>query len=498
MSQAPVIFPQLVSAAPKPQSFSWTYAGRHFDDLGPVDSGIYAHLRDLVPVLLLAGWWFIQNPVTLATLPSVWRTPQISFFDLILLPLLVLCWRIVAGTRMAYGPNLVRKQAIGNIFAAVCCSGLVFVAGCTHATPGRSLFLSILYLFSAWTASLSLLAAACVVRWTMLTYVVKKHEVVLVGSGPRAQELFAQLQRSPVYEVVGIVDDQFHGTDEMLEKFLGGIDGLDQILRDHPIRTVYCSLPVKTMYARAQRAISICEQMGVEVRHSARLFTTEIAHVDAHHSADGLIAILRMVRKGSRNYLKRAIDIAGASFLMLATFPIVLVAVVAIKLTSPGPIFFSQERYGLDRRRFRIWKLRTMVVEAEKLQARYESMNELSGPVFKIRCDPRITGVGKWLRSTSIDELPQLWNVLRGDMSLVGPRPLAVRDVRFINNSSHLRRFSVKPGITCLWQISGRNAVDFETWIRQDLEYIDKWSLLLDFRILLMTVPVVLARRGAM
>jgi exopolysaccharide biosynthesis polyprenyl glycosylphosphotransferase len=498
MSQAPVTFPRLISAPRKPRPFSWTYAGQHFDDLGPVDSGVYAHVRDFIPVLLLAGWWFLRNPVNVSTLPSVWRTPQISVFDLILVPLLVLCWRIVAGTRMAHGPNLIRKQAVGNIFAAPCCAVLVFLAGCTHTTPRHALLLSFLYVLAGWVVSLSLLAAACVVRWAMLTYVVQKHEVVLVGSGPRAQELFAQLERSPEYEVVGIIDDQFHGTAEMQEKYLGGIDDLDQILRDHPVRTVYCSLPIKTMYATAQRAISICEQMGVEVRHSARLFTTEIAQFDAHASGDGLTAILRMVRKGSRNYFKRAIDVAGASFLLLATSPVVLLAAIAIKLTSPGPVFFGQERYGLDRRRFRIWKLRTMVIDAEALQARYESMNEVSGPVFKIRRDPRITRVGGWLRSTSIDELPQLWNVLKGDMSLVGPRPLAVRDVRRIDNSSHLRRFSVKPGITCVWQISGRNSVDFETWIRQDLEYIDKWSLLLDLRILLMTVPVVLARKGAM
>jgi lipopolysaccharide/colanic/teichoic acid biosynthesis glycosyltransferase len=174
------------------------------------------------------------------------------------------------------------------------------------------------------------------------------------------------------------------------------------------------------------------------------------------------------------------------------------VAAVAIKLSSPGPVFFAQERYGLDRRRFRMFKLRTMVEDAEVLQATYESMNELAGPVFKIRRDPRITRVGRFLRTTSIDELPQLWNVLKGDMSLVGPRPFAVRDVRLIQNSRHLRRFSVKPGITCIWQISGRNATDFETWIRQDLDYIDNWSIHLDFFILFATVPAVLQRRGAM
>jgi lipopolysaccharide/colanic/teichoic acid biosynthesis glycosyltransferase len=139
-----------------------------------------------------------------------------------------------------------------------------------------------------------------------------------------------------------------------------------------------------------------------------------------------------------------------------------------------------------------------MVVNAEHLQVRYESMNELDGPVFKIRRDPRVTPVGRWLRKSSIDELPQLWNVLTGDMSLVGPRPLAVRDFCRIDDSGHLRRFSVKPGITCLWQISGRNNTTFKEWIQQDLDYIDRWSLLLDAAILLRTIPTVLSGRGAM
>ena len=303
---------------------------------------------------------------------------------------------------------------------------------------------------------------------------------------------------TPTQMVRGIVDDEFAGTPAMRSKYLGGIGELEHLLREYPVAVVYCSLPVKTMYAETQRVISICEQIGVEVRHPARLFNTDIAQIDSHSSVHGMFAILRMVRKGSRNYLKRAIDIVGASVMLILTAPIVILAGIAIKISSPGPIFFAQERYGLDRRRFRIYKLRTMVEDAEALQIAYESMNELAGPVFKIRRDPRITPVGRLLRTTSIDELPQLWNVLKGDMSLVGPRPLAVRDVQLIQDSRHLRRFSVRPGITCIWQINGRNATDFESWIRQDLEYIDNWSLHLDLFILLATVPAVLRCRGAM
>jgi exopolysaccharide biosynthesis polyprenyl glycosylphosphotransferase len=250
------------------------------------------------------------------------------------------------------------------------------------------------------------------------------------------------------------------------------------------------------MYEPIQQVIAVCEQFGVEVRHSSHLFQTTIAQLDRKPGKN--YSILRMVRDDSTRYAKRAMDILGAGALLLFSLPILIAAGIAIKLTSKGPIFFSQDRYGLHRRRFRMFKLRTMVVNAEVLQAQLEHRNELGGPVFKIRQDPRVTKVGAFLRKTSIDELPQLWNVLIGDMSLVGPRPLAVRDVLKIEDSAQLRRFSVLPGITCIWQMSGRNNTDFANWIRQDLEYIDSWSLLLDVKILIGTVPAVLWGKGAM
>lgn len=498
MSQAPVAFPRLFSAEKTGTRFSWKYASRHFDDLGTVRVSTYGFIRDLIPAIVMVGWWFLQNWASLSTFSRVWQNPQLSLLDVTLLAALTLCWRAIAGSAMASGPNLFRKQAIGNVIAAVCCSILVLMAGFFHTAPAHSMRMSIYFFLASSSSSLLWLAATCISRWAVLTYVIAKREVILVGSGPRAQDLFTMLMETPTHEVTGIVDDQFAGTAEMRSKYMGGIGELEHILREHPVAVVYCSLPVKTMYAETQQVISTCERIGVEVRHPARLFNTDIAQLDAHSSADGMFAILRMVRKGSRNYLKRAIDIAGASFLLIVTAPILIAAAVAIKIASPGPVFFAQERYGLDRRRFRIFKLRTMVEDAEVMQAAYESMNELAGPVFKIRRDPRITRIGGLLRTTSIDELPQLWNVLRGDMSLVGPRPLAVRDVRLIQDSRHLRRFSVRPGITCLWQINGRNATDFETWIRQDLDYIDNWSLHLDLFILVATVPAVLRCKGAM
>jgi lipopolysaccharide/colanic/teichoic acid biosynthesis glycosyltransferase len=170
---------------------------------------------------------------------------------------------------------------------------------------------------------------------------------------------------------------------------------------------------------------------------------------------------------------------------------------IGIKLTSPGPIIYAQVRHGLRRRRFRMLKFRTMVANAESLQGKYESQNEATGPVFKIRNDPRVTRFGAFLRKSSLDELPQLVNVLKGDMSLVGPRPLPTRDVSRFSEAWLLRRFSVPPGLTCIWQISGRSDLGFDDWVALDLQYIDQWSLWLDLRILMRTIPAVLTGAGA-
>jgi lipopolysaccharide/colanic/teichoic acid biosynthesis glycosyltransferase len=178
--------------------------------------------------------------------------------------------------------------------------------------------------------------------------------------------------------------------------------------------------------------------------------------------------------------------------------PVMLVIAILVKFTSPGPVFFRQQRSGLNGAPFEILKFRTMTSNAEQLKHELAAMNEMSGPVFKVTNDPRITPFGKWLRQWSLDELPQLFNVLQGEMSLVGPRPLPVDEVRRFSDLAHRRRLSVKPGLTCLWQIKGRNKIsDFQEWVRLDLEYIDNWSIWLDLKILLLTLPAVLRGTGA-
>ena len=196
--------------------------------------------------------------------------------------------------------------------------------------------------------------------------------------------------------------------------------------------------------------------------------------------------------------IKRMLDLVGSAVSLILLLPSLLAVAVLIRLRSPGPIFFVQERMGLNKRRFKLYKFRTMVVNAEEKIGALEHLNEVAGPAFKLRNDPRITPLGRVLRKTSLDELPQLFNVLKGDMSLVGPRPLPVRDYEGFNTTWHRRRFSVKPGITCLWQVMGRSSIPFERWMELDMQYIDQWSLLLDLQIILKTIPAIMKGSGAL
>jgi exopolysaccharide biosynthesis polyprenyl glycosylphosphotransferase len=189
-------------------------------------------------------------------------------------------------------------------------------------------------------------------------------------------------------------------------------------------------------------------------------------------------------------------DLFGSVLLLVLLSPLLLATAAAVKFTSPGPVFFGQERIGMNKRRFRLLKFRSMVVDAEERKKELAHLNEMDGPAFKIRKDPRVTRIGAILRKLSIDELPQLINVLKGEMSLVGPRPPLLSEVNLYDWSDR-RRLSIKPGITCLWQVSGRNELTFEEWMILDRKYIDNWSVWLDVKILLMTIPVVLLGKGA-
>lgn len=252
-------------------------------------------------------------------------------------------------------------------------------------------------------------------------------------------------------------------------------------------------------FARIEEAVQACETEGVEAWLSADFFQTAIARPTFDVLGGKLMLVFHTAPAASWSlWVKDVLDRVGAALLIVATSPLWLAAAIGIKLSSPGPIFFAQARAGRYGRSFRMFKFRTMCTDAEAQQRQLEKNNQMSGPVFKLKHDPRIFAFGRWLRRLSIDELPQLINVLRGEMSLVGPRPLPTYEIQKIEKHAQRRRLSVKPGLTCLWQVMGRNTIhSFEDWVALDLRYIDNWSLWLDARILVRTIPAVLKGAGA-
>jgi exopolysaccharide biosynthesis polyprenyl glycosylphosphotransferase len=321
----------------------------------------------------------------------------------------------------------------------------------------------------------------------------KKRLIVISGGesiGAAEQERF---ERS-----LGL--DQTHDVEIVARLRLNDITpgGLAARLHDTSANAVVIS-PRSARFDAIESAIQVCELEGVEVWLLADFFQTRLAQARADElNGRPTLVFCSAPPISWQAVAKDAIDVVGSLVMLALTSWIFALAAIAIKLTSPGPVFFRQQRAGLNGAPFTMYKFRTMVTNAEQLKQELAVLNEMSGPVFKVSNDPRITKVGWFLRKWSIDELPQLWNVLRGEMSLVGPRPLPVDEVARFDDDAHRRRLSVKPGLTCLWQVSGRNNVrNFEEWVRLDLEYIDNWSLWLDLHILFRTVPAVLTAAGA-
>ena len=328
-------------------------------------------------------------------------------------------------------------------------------------------------------------------------------QVIIVGTNARALDFADGILSRPElgYMLAGFVDNAWVGPQRDQYSSVGlvaDLAGFCSYLRNHVIDEVVIALPIKSFYAEEEQLLQTCREHGVVVRVLTNFFepgTSRFQGNEIGRAPDVTFSSIPLDTVWLP--IKRLVDVIGAGLLILIAFPIMLSAVILIKFDSAGPAVFTQERIGLNKRRFHIYKFRTMVTNAEKLQAALESSNEAQGPVFKIKNDPRITRVGKFLRKTSIDELPQLFNVLKGEMSLVGPRPLPVRDYTGFNQDWQRRRFSVRPGITCLWQVSGRSSISFDQWMRLDLEYIDSWSLWLDMKILVRTIPAVVRGSGA-
>jgi exopolysaccharide biosynthesis polyprenyl glycosylphosphotransferase len=356
-------------------------------------------------------------------------------------------------------------------------------------------------LFTFWIVGSCAVCIARTLRARASRASTRCRRALIVGSGPHAMRVCRELSghSSIRYRVVGFVDTVQDNSVErsrfVTRRTFGTLDQLESILVREHVDEVHIGLPIRSHYLQIQETIRVCERVGVKLMYRADVFETVLAKPELDPVSPRVA--LRVVAEGFSIAIKRSIDLAGAVTLLVVLSPLLLITAIAVAVTSPGPVIFSQQRYGLNRRRFRMLKFRTMVQNADGLQAALESKNEAHGPVFKIARDPRITPLGRILRRTSIDELPQLINVIKGDMSLVGPRPLPLRDVTRFTRTSDMRRFSVRPGLTGLWQVSGRSTLDFEAWVRLDLHYIDRWSLRLDFDILARTIPAVIRGTGA-
>ncbi|MEM6911501.1 MAG: sugar transferase [Verrucomicrobiota bacterium] len=350
---------------------------------------------------------------------------------------------------------------------------------------------SVLLLFIP-TAGLLLLAKEELVKRSVIRRLRdsnQKERLLLVGTEDDVARLEKKLDA--VQMQIAEVVERFDISERPLEEFL-------KLLHEHSVQRVVFA-PAHLNFAQIEQAILACEDEGVESWVSADFINTSLAEARFDTFGGRPMIVFRTTPETSwALLLKEFLDRSGAALVLLLSFPLWALAIVGIKLSSPGPVFFHQMRGGRHGKPFTILKFRTMSVDAEEKKRELLQANEMSGPVFKLEKDPRVFPFGAFLRRFSIDELPQLLNVVRGEMSLVGPRPLPVYEVEQIENSSHRRRLSMKPGITCIWQVSGRNQIsDFEDWVRLDLQYIDNWSIWLDLKILLQTLPVVLFGSGA-
>jgi exopolysaccharide biosynthesis polyprenyl glycosylphosphotransferase len=326
------------------------------------------------------------------------------------------------------------------------------------------------------------------------------HYLLIVGCGPRGREMATLIEegRGMGLRLVGFVDPEFNSSSPAR---LGGyevfpLDSVSGILQNHIVDEVVFALNLQEL-ARLEPVLQHCADLGIRTRVQLEFLPSAYSRVYLENFRDvQLLSLSSAPDSELRLFFKRVIDVVLSFASLIVLSPVLAIIAAMIRISSPGPALFQQTRCGLGGRRFMLYKFRSMINNAEQLRAELHQLNELDGPVFKISDDPRITPVGRWLRRFSLDELPQLWNVFRGDMSFVGPRPAVPEEVEQYEDWQR-RRLRMRPGLTCIWVLEGRSHVDFNRWMQLDLKYIDNWSLWLDAKIFLRTIPIVLSGRGA-
>lgn len=325
--------------------------------------------------------------------------------------------------------------------------------------------------------------------------------VLVIGTGKRAVRLVQTLRRHAEWgvDVIGYLDPDPErvGISVLGASVLGTVDDIGAVLEKQVVDEVIVAVP-RTMIKDMREIADACEEQGVRLQLMADVFDAQVTSMRLTDLGGiPLLSFEPIAQNEIKLLVKRMIDLAATLVAMPVVLPLMALVAIAIKFDSPGPVLFVQSRVGLRKRVFPMYKFRSMCQDAEAQLKQIEHLNEAEGPIFKIAHDPRVTRVGRFIRRTSLDELPQIFNVMLGHMSLVGPRPMSVRDVLLFDSGIQRKRFSVRPGLTCLWQVSGRSNLPFSKWLELDLHYIEHWSLAMDLKILLRTIPVVLRGSGA-
>ncbi len=457
--------------------------------LGTLAPGITAKINLLVDLAWLLG------SIVLATIWSGRYTDgvEIAWFAVAA----TATWLITSTAIRHYDPAADREVmddvALVSILVLAVCTVLALVS---LAAPDTSALPRVpQFLVTLWPVSLFL-------RLAVFRLLSEREgpldEVLIIGTGPMGRITAEDLIKRGRRTVVGFLrfeDEQ--RPDNLRAPFLGVTSDLEGILRTVAVSEVYVAGGNFKYSEAMQAAIKTCEKFGIPFALPAYSFRLDRARPVASKAiVDGYLHYVSVDVKPSQMALKRLFDIVSSACALWVLLPMFGLVAMIIKATSRGSVFFKQQRVGVHGKPFNMLKFRSMVTNAEELKAKLEKMNEMSGPVFKMKNDPRVTAIGRFIRKYSIDELPQLINVLRGDMSIVGPRPPVPPEVAKYE-AWQRRRLSVRPGLTCIWQVSGRNQISFEQWMYLDMQYIDHWSLKNDINLILKTVPVVLTGRGA-
>ncbi len=455
----------------------------------------------LVDLLIMSAALVVSFWLTSDTPLATFLAERVRIENVPLIMVLWIAWHLVFFRLGLYGSRRLvsrQREALDVFWATTLGSLLISSAGSIFKIQLHNPE----FLLTFWTLStFSAIIGRLAVRFVLEAARARGRNlrnVLVVGTNDRAVRFAENIQNKPElgYQMLGYVDEEWDGADRLRAaggEIVADFDSLNQFLSENVVDEVVVALPFNKSYEQGSRIVSICEVQGITVRFLWQFFEPKLARAKIESFENVPVLTLQSgSASNGQQLIKRLLDVVVAATLLLLLAPILLLTALAIRLTSKGPVFFVQERVGFRKRTFRLFKFRTMVPDAEQKLAEIQHLNEVSGPVFKIKNDPRVTRIGAFLRRTSIDELPQLLNVFRGDMSLVGPRPLPLRDCQGFEEDQHRRRFSVPPGLTCLWQICGRSSVPFERWMQLDLQYIDHWSLWLDFKILVWTLPVVL------